>query len=152
MHLDGFKFIQPWNSLVYHLTGRGAGSFDGDKERHEQWKKDMEKSTLEFIRKWGQNVNHTPLMKPIVHPVYKKSVIINNPNPEIEAILEPWFNGGKNIIVEINGSMFNQQDFNYIMQLSEIIQDSGEIGTFNLGNLKITINSLDTHEKDLIKM
>ena len=36
MHLDGFKFIQPWNSLVYHLTGRGAGSFGGDKERHDQ--------------------------------------------------------------------------------------------------------------------
>ena len=151
MHLDGFKFIQPWNSLVYHLTGRGAGSFDGDKERHEQWKKDMNASTLEFIRKWGQNVNHTPLMKPIVHPVYKKSVIINNTNLEIEAILEPWFNGGKDIVVEINGALFNQQDFNYIMQLSEIIQDSGEVGTFDLGNLKITINSLTTYEKDLIK-
>jgi len=150
MYLDGFKFIQPWNSLVYHLTGRGAGSFDGDKERHEQWKKDMNASTLEFIRKWGQSVNHTPLMKPIVSPVYKKSVVINNPNPELEAILEPWFNGGKDIIVEINGSLFNQQDFQYIQQLSAIIQDSGEIGTFNLGNLKITINSLDTYEKDLI--
>ena len=110
----------------------------------------MNISTLEFIRKWGQNVNHTPLMKPIVHPVYKKSVIINNTNSEIEAILEPWFNGGKDIVVEINGALFNQQDFNYIMQLSEIIQDSGEVGTFDLGNLKITINSLNTHEKDLI--
>ena len=150
MHLDGFKFIQPWNSLVYHLTGRGAGSFDGDKERHEQWKKDMNTSTLEFIRKWGQNVNHTPLMKPIVHPVYKKSVVINNTNPEIETILEPWFNGGDDIVVEIDGRMFNQQDFQYVQQLSAIIHDSGEIGTFNLGNLKITINSLDTYEKDLI--
>ena len=150
MYLDGFTFIQPWNSLVYHLTGRGAGSFDGDKERHEQWKKDMNASTLEFIRKWGQNVNHTPLMKPIVHPVYKKSVVINNTNPEIETILEPWFNGGDNIVVEIDGRMFNQQDFQYVQQLSAIIHDSGEIGTFNLGNLKITINSLDTYEKDLI--
>jgi len=43
--------------------------------------KDMNASTLEFIRKWGQNVNHTPLMKPIVHPVYKKSVVINNSKP-----------------------------------------------------------------------
>jgi len=34
MALAGFKFRQPWNSLVYHLTGRGAGSFDGDPERH----------------------------------------------------------------------------------------------------------------------
>ena len=29
-------------------------------------------------------------------------------------------------------------------------KNCGEIGTFNLGNLKITINSLDTYEKDLI--
>ena len=104
MYLDGFEFIQPWNSLVYHLTGRGAGSFDGDKERHEQWKKDMNASTLEFIRKWGQNVNHTPLMKPIVYPVYKKSVIINNSNPQLEEDLEPWINGGEDIIVEIIGN------------------------------------------------
>ena len=134
----------------YACLRRGITFDDGDKERHEQWKKDMDKSTLEFIRKWGQNVNHTPLMKPIVHPVYKKSVIINNTNPELEAILEPWFNGGKDIIVEVDSRMFNQQDWQYIMQLSEIIHDSGEIGTFNLGNLKITINSLNTYEKDLI--
>ena len=54
--------------------------------------------------------------------------------------------------VEINGNLFNQQDLEYIFQLSEIIQDSGEIGTFNLGNLKITINSLNSYEKDLIKI
>ena len=110
----------------------------------------MNASTLEFIKKWGQNVNHTPLMKPIVYPVYKKSVIINNSNPQLEETLEPWFNGGEDIIVEINGNLFNQQDFQYIQQLPAIIQDSGEIGTFNLGNLKITINSLNTYEKDLI--
>ena len=127
MYFDGCKFIQPWNSLVYHLTGRGAGSFDGDKERHEQWKKDMNASTLEFIRKWGQNVNHTPLMKPIVYPVYKKSVVINNTNPEIETILEPWFNGGDGIIVEVDGNVFTQQDYQYIQQLSEIIANDNNL-------------------------
>ena len=39
---------------------------------------------------------------------------------------------------------------NYIQQLSEIIADSGEEGSFDLGNLYITINSLQTYEKDLI--
>ena len=34
MKLNEFEFIQPWDSLVYHLTGRGAGSFDGDPERN----------------------------------------------------------------------------------------------------------------------
>ena len=154
MLLDNFTFIQSWESFVYHFTGRGAGSFDGDPERHKKWQSDMNKSTLEFIRKWGQNVNHTPLMKPIVYPVYNKSVIINNTNPQLETILEPWFNYGKgnrgDIIVEIDSDKFTQQDFQYVQQLSAIIQDSGEIGTFNLGNLKITINLLNTHEKDLI--
>ena len=90
MHLDGFKFIQPWNSLVYHLTGRGAGSFDGDPERHKKWQADMNKSTLEFIRKWGQNVNHTPLMKPIVSPKYDIGFIVENCNDQLLAALEPW--------------------------------------------------------------
>ena len=45
MKLAGYKFIQPWNSLVYHLTGRGAGSFGGDSERHAKWKADMNRST-----------------------------------------------------------------------------------------------------------
>jgi len=55
------------------------------------------------------------------------------------------------IIVEINGILFTQQDFQYVHQLSEILKDSGTIGSFNLGNLKITINALDTFEKELIK-
>ena len=150
MLLAGFEFIQPWNSLVYHLTGRGAGSFDGDSERHEKWKRDMNNSTLEFIRKWGTNVNHTPLMKPIVYPVYNKCVNIINSNHQLQEALQPWFNGGRDIIVEVDGNTFSQQDYQTIQQLSAIIQDSGEIGTFELGNLKITINNLNSYEKDLI--
>lgn len=90
MKLNGFKFIQPWNSLVYHLTGRGAGSFDGDKTRHNQWVKDMEKSTLEFIRKWGSNVNHTPLMEPIISPKYDIGYSIKHCNLDMLRLLEPW--------------------------------------------------------------
>ena len=56
------------------------------------------------------------------------------------------------IIIEINGTSFNQQDMQLVSQLSEILQDSGEIGSFKLGNLKITVNSLDTYEHDLIKV
>ena len=152
MLLAGFNFVQPWNSLVYHLTGRGAGSFDGDPERHKKWKEDMDNSTLAFIKKWGTNVQHTPLMKPIVSPVYKKSVIISNSNPQLKQVLEPWFNGGNDIIIEVNGNTFTQQDYNIIQQLNDIIKDSGEIGSFELGNLKITINSMDEYQNSLIKL
>jgi glycosyltransferase involved in cell wall biosynthesis len=54
------------------------------------------------------------------------------------------------ILVEINGNIFTQQDFQTLQQLPEILQDSGEEGSFELGNLKITISSLETYEKGLI--
>ena len=152
MLLAGFDFIQPWNSLVYHLTGRGAGSFDGDPERHRKWQEDMNKSTMEFIHKWGYNVKHTDLMKPIVPPVYKKKLILNNSNPQLKEALGIWFNGGEDIIVEVDGNKFTQEDFQYIMQLNEIVKDNGDIGEFELGNLKIKINSLNEYQNDLIKI
>jgi len=54
-------------------------------------------------------------------------------------------------LVEIDGDKFTQQDFQTIQQLSAIIQDSGAIGEFELGNLKIQINDLTTYENQLIK-
>jgi len=150
MDLAGFTFVQTWEGFVYHFTGRGAGSFDGDEERHKKWKEDMDQSTLAFIKKWGTNVQHDNFMKPIVSPVYKKSIKIINPNPTLEKSLKPWFNGGEDIIVEVDGNNITQQDFQIIQQLNSIIKDSGDVGEFELGNLKITIKNLNSYEKDLI--
>ena len=191
MLLAEFNFIQPWNSLVYHLTGRGAGSFDGDEERHKQWQRDMNKSTLEFIRKWGSTVKHTPLMKPIVTSKYDIGLILKNIKENIIKALEPWcsnvyvdpllgqnyiYNEDKNtsfdlkekikpldnekqnqILVEIDGNKFTQQDYQYIQQLPEILDNSTFLeedygGEFEVGNLRLTIIATDTFEKDLIKI
>ena len=54
------------------------------------------------------------------------------------------------IVVEIDGKTFNQQDFQIIQQLNSIIQDSGEVGSFELGNLKITISELKEYQNELI--
>ena len=54
------------------------------------------------------------------------------------------------ILVEIDGSKFTEQDYNYLTQLPDIIRTSGEVGEFELGNLKIEIIQLNTYEKDLI--
>jgi len=63
----------------------------------------------------------------------------------------PYDNEKQNeILVEINGDKFTQQDFQIIQQLSSIIQDSGEIGNFKLSNLLIIINSLKTYESELV--
>ena len=54
------------------------------------------------------------------------------------------------ILIEVDSEKFIQEDFNNIQQISKIIQDSGEVGEFELGNLKIKINKIKTYEKDLI--
>lgn len=90
MQLAGYEFIQPWNSLVYHLTGRGAGSFDGDPVRHAAWKQEMNNSSLEFIRKWGHSVKHDSLMKPIIPHKYNIGFRIINCTPQVLEAVEPW--------------------------------------------------------------
>jgi len=58
--------------------------------------------------------------------------------------------GENDIVVAIDGNTFTQTDFQYIQQLSEILQDSGQPGTFRLGNCQITIVSLIAQESQLI--
>ena len=58
--------------------------------------------------------------------------------------------GENDIVVSIDGNTFTQLDFQYIQILSEILQDSGQPGTFRLGNCQINIVSLNATESDLI--
>ena len=50
-----------------------------------------------------------------------------------------------------DGSKFNNNSFQYIQQLSEILaNDELEIGSFELDIFEININKIKTHEKELI--
>ena len=55
------------------------------------------------------------------------------------------------ILIQIDGNKFSQQDYKYIQQISAIIQDSGE-ETFHgeIGNLIIDIIQMNTYENELI--
>jgi len=122
---------------VYHFVSKTsrAGSYQEIEQQ----------SNINFIKKWGfRNSTH--------NVVYKKSIKIYNSNPYLEQALEPWFNKGEDIIIETDGNNFTQQDFTTIQQLNDIIKESGEIGSFELGNLKITINSMDEYQNALIKL
>ena len=54
------------------------------------------------------------------------------------------------VLVRIDGNRFGNEDFQYIQQLPEIIQFNNEIGTFELGNLKIEIKALTQYQNQLI--
>lgn len=120
---------------VYHFVSKTSRA--GNYQEIEQ------QSNLNFVKKWGfRNSQY--------NVVYKKSVIITNPNPQLQQVLEPWFNGGEDIVVEVNGNQFTQQDFQMIQQLNDIIKDNNLTGVFELGNLKITINNLKEYQDGFI--
>jgi len=67
--------------------------------------------------------------------------------------VKPYDNEKQNeILVSFNATQLNQNNFQYIQQLLDIIKDNGEVGSFELSNLKITINSMDEYQDTLIKL
>jgi hypothetical protein len=123
---------------VYHFVSKTSRTTT-DYQAIEQ------ESNMNFVKKWG-------FRNSIYNVVYKKSIIIHNSNPQLDQILKPWFNDGTDIVVEVNGNAFTQDDFNIIQQLNDIIKQNGEIGSFELNNLKITINSMDEYQDSFIKV
>ena len=55
-----------------------------------------------------------------------------------------------NIVVRFDANKLTPQNFQILINLSEIIQDSGDIGIMQLEIFELDIKSLDTYEKDLI--
>ena len=52
--------------------------------------------------------------------------------------------GENDIVVEFDARQLTQQSFNIIQQLSDIIKESGEIGSFELDIFKMHIHNLET--------
>ena len=199
-HLNGIKFIQTWEGFVYHMTCRGSRFADGAKRNPngevfmknretDEWLKQNQKSTREFIRKWGHYCKHDEYMKPIIPAKYDIGFVVKNCSSNLLELLEPWcssiyieddmqvltidyfekeknstlydlserikpYDNEKNneILIRLDAASFNQQDFTYIQQLSEIIQDNGEVGSFQLGNLFIDIIQMNEYQNTLITL
>ena len=199
--LNNYNLIQTWDGFVYHMTCRGSRFADGAKRNPngevfmknretDEWLVQNQRSTRNFIRKWGHFVKHDKLMKPIIPPKYNIGIRVNNCNSELLEALEPWcdniliddemqvitthyldmeqkntkFDLSKrilttpfqqlenDIIIIVDRNTFTQQDFAIIQNISEIIQDSGEVGEFELGNLKVKINKMEEYQNNLIKL
>ena len=53
--------------------------------------------------------------------------------------------------LKVNGKEMNQQDFHFLQQIPQIIQQSGTVGEFKLGNLELSIKGMTDRRNDLIK-
>lgn len=54
------------------------------------------------------------------------------------------------IVVEFAYSELDQESSYVLTHLSDVITDSGEVGQFEIGNIKITINKLETYQHNLV--
>ena len=191
--LNDIKFVQTWEGCVYHMTCRGSRRNTLDKanniyEDSPEWLEQNERSSRNFIRKWGHFVKHDKFMKPVIPPKYNIGINVYNCNLNLLKVLEPWCSTifvdnnkmqyitteqpftsfklsnkvlGKEqmnanticgVMIEIDGNRFTNEDFRFIQNISEILANDKEldVGSFQLGNLNITINNLQTYEKELI--
>jgi len=100
-HLNGYTFVQTWDGFVYHMTCRGSRFADGAKRNPngevfmknretDEWLTQNNRSTRNFLRKWGHYCKHDSLMKPIVPPKYDVEFNVENGNGKLLEILEPW--------------------------------------------------------------
>ena len=105
--LNGIKFVQTWGGCVYHMTCRGSRRNTVDKAKNiyedsPEWLAQNQRSTRNFIRKWGHFVKHDALMKPIIPSKYDIGFILKGPTLQggpvrpynqyfdLLNILEPW--------------------------------------------------------------
>ena len=79
--LKGYELVQTRQGCVYHMTCRGSRFADGAKRNPngevfmknretDEWLAQNQRSTRNFIRKWGTMVEHDEYLKPIITPHY----------------------------------------------------------------------------------
>jgi len=101
--LAGYKTIQVWSSLVYHLTCRG-GQFEHAKEtkdlvnKSQEWQQKNQISLLEYIRKWGGFFKEDGPCEPRPNKKYDVGIKITNCTEDLLS-LEPYFN---NLSIDID--------------------------------------------------
>jgi glycosyltransferase involved in cell wall biosynthesis len=174
--LAKMNLITSLDSICYHFVSK-TSRFSEEYKQHTQ---QIElNSNRNFVRKWG---SRNPKVKYnigfVIHNCNQQLLEVLEPwcdniyvNCETESYINReqlntklnlkdrvrsyMFNDkekSNNILIEFDATKLNQNNFQLLQQLPEIIQESGEIGKFELDIFKVIINSLETYEHTLIKL
>lgn len=108
-------------------------------------------SLLELLEVWcdviwvNENIIEEYIQKEQVNTKYDlKKRVHNIENSDVKDYMD--------IAVEFDAKNFTQDSFNIIQNLPDIITESGEVGEFTLDCFTITIQQLETYEKNLIRL
>lgn len=91
--LNGTVFKQTWLGYVYHMTCRGSRfnpTLTSVGTNSPEWNAQNLRSTINFVRKWGQPVQHDSYMNPIIPVKYDIGVVLSNASLELIKAIEPW--------------------------------------------------------------
>lgn len=173
--LLGMNCFTSLDAICYHFVSKTSRFSEEYANRTQQIEL---KSNRNFIRKWGtrsdapkydigiriKNCNNQLLeiLEPWCSNIYTDQTLEQaqlyvipeecNTKYNIYKRVLPYDREPQNdIIVDLDANYFNQDNMQLIQQLPEIIQDSGDIGIFKIGNLNININNIITYENQLIK-
>ena len=129
--LNGINFIQTWEGFVYHMTCRGSrrNTLDKAKNIYEdspEWLAQNQRSSRNFVRKWGHFVKHDPLLIPIIPPKYDIGFIVKNCNSQLLELLEPWCS---NILIDdemqvLTSHYVDKEQKNTLFKLDERIKST----------------------------
>lgn len=76
-----------------------------------------------------------------------------NTSFDIQERIKPYGNEKQNeILISFDATQLNQNNFQYIQQLSDIIKDNGEIGSFELDIFKVDIIQMNEYQNSFIKI
>jgi len=78
-------------------------------------------------------------------------IIEEQPNTKFDLKKRLTENLDNDIIVDFDLNRLNQEEFEMLIILPEIIKDSGKVGEFTIGIFNIKINKIQTYEKELIE-
>ena len=107
------------------MTCRGSRRNTVDKAKNiyedsPEWLEQNQRSTRNFIRKWGHFVKHDTLMKPIVPPKYDIGIILEVNSQELLNVLEPWCsNIYCGVGIDLRQNYIAKEQPNTIMDLSK---------------------------------
>ena len=177
--LNGFDFVQPWNSLVYHLTCRGgqfehAISTENLKTKSENWNELAAENTKKFIRKWGTQPMYDEFQYPMVMPKYDIGLVIYNAPTDLIVFLEPYFttiysnNLGQvegvsklkniedaltnDIIVEVNAEHLTNENIEFLLKVPYVLKQNTQTGSFKVDIFNLYIKNYNEYQNELIKV
>lgn len=173
--LLGLNLFTALDSICYHFVSK-TSRFS---EEYQQHTRQIEyNSNKNFIRKWGfrnsqysvkydigfiiKNCNQNILeaLEPWCSTIYvdcdyKQYIEKEQLNTAfgLQERIKPYDNEKQNeILVSFDASKLNQNNFQLLQQLPDIIKDSGEVGSFQIDIFTIDIIQMNEYQDTLIKI